>query len=250
MRNYLWIVGLSLLLNAASGVAPAISSAASEVCGDVNNSGAVTTADALLVLRDAVNQPVFLSCPPLSKPLKTGQTECWVGVNPGPCSAQGQDGKLQLGVTHVLIDRGNGTISDSSTGLLWETLDDNNAGGISIIHDRDTVYTWSGAFQKISDLNSIAYGGYTDWRLPNVREMDSITAWPNHFLGVEEIFKTNCSPGCTVDECSCTGFNSYWTSTTTFFDGDNTAWIIKADTSRVFRVKTETAGVRAVRTFK
>lgn len=36
---------------------------ADDVCGDVNQSKSVTTSDALLVLRDAVGQPVSLACP-------------------------------------------------------------------------------------------------------------------------------------------------------------------------------------------
>jgi len=57
MRNLTVLTTLSAaLLQAAVALADA------PVCGDVNNNGAVQASDALLVLRNAVGQPVTLTC--------------------------------------------------------------------------------------------------------------------------------------------------------------------------------------------
>src|SRR5262249_8089630 len=53
---------------------------------------------------------------------------------------------------------------------MWEKLGD-DAG----IHDKDTLYDWEHAFtSKIATLNSTAFAGYSDWRLPKLRELQSL----------------------------------------------------------------------------
>jgi hypothetical protein len=85
---------------------------------------------------------------------KTGQTTSY---------ATGDDGDLQKGVTWPsprFTDNGDGTVTDNLTGLMW-TRDANMAGGM----------TWSDAIDYCNNLN---YAGYTDWRLPNINELESL----------------------------------------------------------------------------
>jgi hypothetical protein len=63
--------------------------------------------------------------------LKTGQATSY---------GAGSDGDLQLGVAPGYVDNGDGTITDTKTGLMWEKKSDDGS-----IHDKDTWYTWSGA---------------------------------------------------------------------------------------------------------
>jgi hypothetical protein len=153
--------------------------------------------------------------------LKTGQTFCYglsaYGSGSG-CARTGQDGELQQGLARSYTDNGDGTITDNRTSLTWEKLADDGS-----IHDWDNVYTWSGAFDKVAALNSASFAGHTDWRLPNVNELQSLVNYGSAFPAVDVAFNAACTPGCSVTTCSCTRSGGppadlvgggYWSSTT------------------------------------
>jgi len=149
--------------------------------------------------------------------LKTGQTLCWTGFSstPIPCSGTGKDGELQKGLDRLYVDNGDGTISDVKTGLMWEKLSDDGS-----VHDQENDYTWAEAVgYKIAALNAIAFAGYTDWRLPNVNEVQSLLHYGVTYPAIAPAFQTGCVAGCTVLTCSCAwkiGYTHgvFWTSTT------------------------------------
>jgi len=96
---------------------------------------------------------------------KTGQTKCYdesgAEIN---CEGTGQDGQIQAGVAWPeprFADNGDGTITDNLTGLMW-TKNANLLGGYK---------TWQEALDYCNDLT---LGGYSDWRLPNVNELESL----------------------------------------------------------------------------
>lgn len=158
--------------------------------------------------------------------LKTGQTQCdpgYGGLVSCPGSPAGQDGALSKGLARQYIDNGDGTITDTKTGLMWEKLDDNDGGGI---HDQDDFYTWYDAFTtKIATLNSGGgFAGHTDWRLPNTNELQSLIDYGRSGPAIDPSFNTRCSPSCTVTTCSCT-YGLYWASTT-YQDSPYYAWYI------------------------
>lgn len=173
----------------------------------------------------------------------TGQTTCWGSTGVIPCPGTGQDGDIQAGAALAYTDNGDGTITDDNTGLMWEKLSDDGS-----IHDKDTNYTWDNAFAaKVADLNSGTFGGYTDWRLPNVKELQSIVNYENVNPSVSPAFDTGCTAGCTVTTCSCTASLVYWSSST-FAYGASGAWGLTFSDGTVFPVsKTARTCVRAVR---
>jgi hypothetical protein len=205
---------------------------------------------------------------------ETGQTQCDQGAGTlGPCpgSPAGQDGSLRPGVTRTgsLTDNGNGTVSDSITGLMWEKLDDNNSDAL---HDYNTAFTWYNAFKKIRVLNGdntgcIASGlpaaccsgsgvgtctpflGFTDWRLPSVTELQSIVNYGAVSPTAYSEFNSSCAGGCTTTgtPCSCTQSNYYWSSTT--YQGiTSNAWLVSFSTGTVGAFpKSNNLYVRAVR---
>lgn len=78
----------------------------------------------------------------------------------------------------------NGTVLDTATGLLWKRCREgatlNNNGTLSNFTD-DTCSSgaakegWQVALQRVENVNSTGgFAGYTDWRLPNIKELNSI----------------------------------------------------------------------------
>ena len=112
-----------------------------------------------------------------------------------PCAGTGQDGELQKGLARAYVDNGDGTITDTKTGLMWEKLSDDGS-----IHDKDTTYTWANAFAvKVATLNGGGgFAGYTDWRVPNVNELQSLVNYGAVNPAVSPAFNTGCAPACTV----------------------------------------------------
>jgi hypothetical protein len=202
------LLSLLIMLQAA---APRGAAAADDVCGDVNASGTVTTIDALLVLKKAVEQPVELQCPVSGGLPQTGQITCYDAAGtPIACTGTGQDGEFQQGLARSFTDNGDGTITDNVTKLMWEKLSDDGS-----IHDWDNTYTWTAAVTgKMAALNAASFAGHNDWRLPNQFELYSLDN-----LGVEapatyDAFNHACVLSCTVATCSCTQPSYYWSSTT------------------------------------
>lgn len=94
----------------------------------------------------------------------------------GQTSSQstGDDGDLQKGVVWPVprfVDNNNQTITDNLTGLVWSrnTL----APGPDVCLPGG-LKTWSGALAYVTCLNSNSYLGFTDWRLPNRKELASL----------------------------------------------------------------------------
>ncbi len=67
-------------------------------------------------------------------------------------------GSSQYGINNY-TDNADGTISDQATGLMWQQADDGN------------TYDWEDALAYAENLN---LAGYSDWRLPNAKELHSI----------------------------------------------------------------------------
>jgi hypothetical protein len=147
--------------------------------------------------------------------LRTGITACWNGSGASiPCAGTGQDGELQFGLSPFYLDFGDGTIIDTRTGLTWEKFSDDGS-----IHDRDNRYDWRDGFAKAEALNAMRFAGYTDWRVPNVNELNSLVDYsvPSPGPSIRLAFNLYCPAGCTVYSCSCSapGLGLHWTSTST-----------------------------------
>ncbi len=74
----------------------------------------------------------------------------------------GQDAQYN-GNTPKYVDNNDGTITDMVTGLMWEK-------GVSYMD-------WSDA---MSNASSASTGGYTDWRVPTIKELYSLVYFSGH----------------------------------------------------------------------
>ena len=181
---------------------------------------------------------------PAGQRLKTGQKKCWSTEGQVvSCAPTTQDGALRRGLMRAYMDNDDGTISDAQTGLEWEKLDD--ASGL---HDKDAMYSWAGAFAKISALNGPpCLAGHCDWRLPNVNELQTIVDYGKKTRAVSPAFDTSCSAGCTIAACSCTAANEYWSSSS-YAPNPLDAWGVSFGFGDVVNLrKTSASRVRAVR---
>ncbi len=180
--------------------------------------------------------------------LQTGQTQCWnASGQVVACAGTGQDGELQRGLERAYVDNGDGTITDTRTGLMWEKLSRDGT-----IHDKEHRYTWNEAFTvKLAGLNASGFAGYRDWRVPNVNELYSLVRLNPYSPAIAPAFHDNCIVGCTVLTCSCTYTQSaqFWTSTTGHLDNGG-SWLVGFHEGRVNRIGTGSTTflhVRAVR---
>ncbi len=88
---------------------------------------------------------------------------------------------------------------------------------------QNTGYT---IFQWVAQLNADNFAGHHDWRIPNVKELQSIVDYGTDSPAVAAAFNTNCGvAACTVKTCSCTQSTHYWSATTGAGDPDG-AWYV------------------------
>jgi hypothetical protein len=110
--------------------------------------------------------------------------------------------RAESGETSIPLG-GEGTVSDLATGLIW-AQDDYPVG-----------LDWQNALAYIQDLNDAMYLGYTDWRLPNAKELQSIVDYTRSpgttdSPAVDPIFNATRI----ADEEGQWNWGFYWTSTT------------------------------------
>jgi len=84
--------------------------------------------------------------------------------------ATGDDGYYKAGNPRVtrFVAIGNNTIRDRATGLQW--IQNNTTLGSPFNGTR----TWANG---LADCEALTYGGFSDWRMPNLMEMLSICDW-------------------------------------------------------------------------
>lgn len=111
------------------------------------------------------------------------------GVEDPGCFVRAVRGEENVYGVNEFIDNGDGTITDNATGLMWQQVDDG------------TTYDWQEAL-AMADASELA--GYTDWRLPNTKELQSIVDYDKETI-----------PAIDEDYFTCSDSDSwFWTSTT------------------------------------
>ena len=181
----------------------------------------------------------------------------------------GSDGDLRKGATRSFTDNGNGTITDNTTGLMWEKKEDFDNSAVDCIsaavcpnpHDADNRYSWTASPPSfdgrvvsvfLTQLNTApCFAGHCDWRLPNINELLSLVDYdaggPATFVSFHN--GGGCTSACSLEtpSCSCTTPSSYWSSTTSH-GAITSAWDVYFDDGQagVFD-KANAAYARAVR---
>ena len=136
---------------------------------------------------------------------QTGQKKCYdTAGNQITCSGTGQDGAIQAGVAppSPRFQVNGDCVTDSLTGLMWARSANLPNG----------PRTW---YQAVDDCNNLNLCGYTDWRLPNVNELESLinANEPNSATWLNGQGFTNVQA-------------SYYWSSTSDADGTAYAWVV------------------------
>lgn len=106
----------------------------------------------------------------------TGQAKCYDNAQeiacPQPGQAfYGQDAQHPGNQSSYTISADGLTVNDNNTGLTWQRSPDTNADGPLTAADK---LTWAQAQARPAVLNAARYGGYSDWRLPTIKELYSL----------------------------------------------------------------------------
>jgi len=121
-------------------------------------------------------------------------------------------GNTEYGTNHFL-DNGDGTISDSSTGLMWSQSDNGAA------------VNWQEALAWVQQKNNEAYLGHDDWRLPNAKELQGIVDYTRspdttNSAAINPVFSATQI----INEAGNPDYPFYWTGTSFLrFDGSVTS---------------------------
>ncbi len=102
----------------------------------------------------------------------------------------------QGAVVAEYVDNHDGTVTDTATGLMWQQ------------ETPDYSMTWEQALAYCEDL---ILGGYTDWRLPNIKELRSLVDYSRYNSAIDQTFFPD------------TVSSFYWSSTT-IADNQHCAW--------------------------
>ncbi len=136
-------------------------------------------------------------------------------------------------VSAALIDNGDGTVSDTETGLMWQQR---------VVDDYCLPFLqWQPALLYCEDLVWPHDGGYDDWRLPDRNELQSLVDFSRHDPCLDEIFFPKIFS-------SSYDHAHYWSSTTNFsYLTNNAMYVDFINGATSFTQKTYACFVRAVR---
>lgn len=143
----------------------------------------------------------------------TGQERCYDNLReityPRPGEPFfGQDAQY-LGHQPAYRDNGDDTITDRATGLTWMKLD---SGHLAAAPHQDGRMNWEQALRWVEDLE---FAGHSDWRLPNIKEFQSIVDYTRspdttHSAAIGPIFSVTPIR----DSLGHVDYPFYWSSTT------------------------------------
>jgi len=108
-------------------------------------------------------------------------------------------------------DNGNGTVTDSVTGLMWEQKTDDGGN-----RDKDETYTWKDALAYCEDL---LLGGHEDWRLPNIKELERVVDLESSNPAIDAAYFSNTNNGLYWSGTTCSGCHKMKAFAIDFTDG-------------------------------
>ena len=99
----------------------------------------------------------------------------------------------------ALVDNGDGTVKDIGSGLMWQKA------------TAPETYTWQNA---LSYCENLSLAGYSDWRLPNRNELQSLVDYSRYNPAIDPLLIPHTMP------------SYYWSSTTFVANNAWNAWFV------------------------
>ena len=109
---------------------------------------------------------------------------------------------------------GDGTVTDTVTGLMWMQCNLGQEHSVGTCSGGSARYDW-GAALEIADGYSFA--SYSDWRLPNIKELSSLAARDRYNPAINSTIFPN------------TPSYYYWSSSPSSMDRDEDTWWLDFD---------------------
>ena len=109
-------------------------------------------------------------------------------------------------------DYGDGTVTDNVAGLMWEQKTDD--GGK---RDKDDTYKWKDALAYCEDL---LLGGFSDWRLPNPKELERLVDLESSSPAVDTTYFPNTNNALYWTGTTCSGCHKMKAFAIDFSDGE------------------------------
>lgn len=130
----------------------------------------------------------------------------------------------------------DGTVTDTVTGLMWDQCSQGQSGAACATGTASSM-TWAAALTAAVTANSANYKGYTDWRLPNKNELESLVEITSASDPVINLAAFPATPGNSI----------YWSSTTNM-PVPTEAWFVYFQAGASYgTAKTNSCQVRLVR---
>ncbi len=76
--------------------------------------------------------------------------------------------------TKEFIIHDDGTASHLPTGLMWKRCIEGISSNNSCNTGEVLTLNWEAALKHVAELNTAGFAGYSDWRLPNPKELTSV----------------------------------------------------------------------------
>ena len=162
---------------------------------------------------------------------KTGQTKCYnVYGDEIDCTDTGQDGDLQKGVAWPeprFTDNEDGTVTDNLTGLIWLQNANCAKGTVNwytaIDYAAELCDGCINCFGTASDCGLSDDSEAGDWRLPNVKELQSLI----HYGVRNPALPNTAGTGKWSEDDPFSGVvSSYYWSSTTYAGNPGLAWYV------------------------
>ncbi|MBI5047637.1 MAG: DUF1566 domain-containing protein, partial [Deltaproteobacteria bacterium] len=182
----------------------------------INASGLATTVNVgsttITATSGSISGSTTLTINPINLS-KTGQTICYDAAGAViACTSTGQDGELQKGAAwpspRFTVDSTGLCITDNLTGLMWVQAPDS------------ITRTWATA---LTYANNLTICGYSDWRLPNRKELRSLINYA----------QANTAAWLNTQGFSNVQADYYWSSTT-YASSTTFAWYVNMWNGNVF----------------
>lgn len=174
-------------------------------CGSSSNPSSDST--------EQTNNSPVVTLPEAKGIVGTGQTLCYNAQSIISCPSSGadfygQDAQIE-GLAPSYTDNGDGTVTDNNTGLMWSQSPDLDGDGDIDANDKRSYDL------ALAEADEFNLAGYSDWRLPNVKELQSLLDYSKSpathgTAAIDDLFLTTEI----TNEAGQADFPAFWSSTT------------------------------------